>query len=135
MNAFLQKLSLPYGKSLDIPTLEDTYSRLDILLIRGTLPQDLVGIWCSQYRSVVIDSTLSDIQYRCVLTHELAHIALGHSGCSCNSIEEARARKLTADLLLPQSEYDSEKRRSSNLWELAGNLNVTLEVLEEKMNI
>ncbi|GAA4356844.1 ImmA/IrrE family metallo-endopeptidase [Angustibacter luteus] len=39
------------------------------------------GWWCPDERMILVDERLDQRQTRCVLAHELGHVALGHEAC------------------------------------------------------
>lgn len=53
--------------------------RPDILLHRCRLAEG-AGWWCPAERVILLDDRLDRRAARCVLAHELAHVALGHDG-------------------------------------------------------
>jgi Zn-dependent peptidase ImmA (M78 family) len=52
------------------------------------------GWWCPAERVILLDERLSRREARCVLAHELGHVALGHSGLPDVLGAERAARRL-----------------------------------------
>ncbi|MDP8208211.1 MAG: ImmA/IrrE family metallo-endopeptidase [Candidatus Electryonea clarkiae] len=59
---------------------------------------------------VVIDSNMPSERQNFALSHETAHILLGHSG-EIDPVEEQEANRLASELLLPESEFAPEAWR------------------------
>lgn len=78
-----------------------------------------------------IDPTLTQIERRCALTHELLHIQYGHRGCQPPAIE--RSVCLEAARLLVTFEHLAQHAGwARSMAELAEELSVTEEVLIDR---
>lgn len=80
-----------------------------------------------------VDPELSQAEYRCVIMHELVHIAYGHTSCQPPMVE-ARVRAITAKLLVPFPRLEQAWRWATHVTELADELSVTDWVLTDRLD-
>jgi len=80
-----------------------------------------------------LDKRLSQVERRCALTHELIHIERSHFGCQPPAIE-ARVCAETARRLIPLDLLAKALTWSPYAHELADELWVTQEVLQDRFN-
>ncbi|UTT41334.1 ImmA/IrrE family metallo-endopeptidase [Glutamicibacter mishrai] len=81
-------------------------------------------------RIIWLDERLTARERRCVLTHELIHLQYEHSECQAPKVER-RVRTETSHLLIPWPEL--AKVQIADLSSLAEELNVTVQVLEDRL--
>lgn len=101
------------------------------------LTNGLCGFYFDPARAIVIDEELCDFQKRCVLCHELCHARYRDTGAAHMTLkEETRARKETALRLIdPESYKASELAYDGDLFQMASELNVTLQVVKDFQRI
>ncbi|MBU9111832.1 ImmA/IrrE family metallo-endopeptidase [Bifidobacterium ruminantium] len=106
---------------------------LPVTVSSAILPDGLWGCYDASNSVILIDRRLTYTAKRCVLTHELLHWRHGDTGCSNNSSKlERRARRQTARLLIDPAELAlAERMYDDDLWSIADELNVTMQVLED----
>lgn len=81
---------------------------------------------------ILIDRRLTYTAKRCVLTHELLHWKHGDDGCANDrSKQERRCRTQTALLLVNPTELALLERMYEYEWQIADELNITTQVLED----
>lgn len=80
-----------------------------------------------------VDPRLNQAEYRSVMMHELVHIAYGHTSCQ-PPLVEARVRAITAKLLIPFQALKETWRWAATITELADDLHVTRQVLEDRLD-
>lgn len=114
--------------------------RPDILLHRCRLDEGR-GWWCPAERVILLDDRLDRRAARCVLAHELGHVALGHAGLPdvagahrLSARAERAADRWAARRLVPVPEL----RRAVALYPddeaaAAAELDVTAEVLRVRL--
>lgn len=79
-----------------------------------------------------LDERLLQVERRCALTHEMVHVALGHTECQPIA-REARVRRITAERLITCEALDDAFKWARNLPELADELWVTVPVLKDRL--
>jgi Zn-dependent peptidase ImmA (M78 family) len=106
---------------------------LPVTVSSAILPDGLWGCYDASNSVILIDRRLTYTAKRCVLTHELLHWKHGDDGCSNNrSKQERRARTQTALTLVDPAELALlEHMYDDDLWSIADELNVTMQVLED----
>ncbi|WP_428859398.1 ImmA/IrrE family metallo-endopeptidase [Bifidobacterium dentium] len=105
---------------------------LPITTSSALLPDGWQGAYCKRTETILIDRRLTYSGKRCALVHELIHWQYGDDSCdpSIRSIQESRTRRETAMLLIDPAEYAMlERVYEANLWYIAQELNVTMQVL------
>ena len=110
---------------------------LDALGVRveeRRLAGGLCGFYYAPMRLIVLDSELADFQRRCTLCHELIHAQYSDTGCGALAgiKAERRARRETALRLVDPVEYATAERVfEGDVWRIACELSVTVQVLED----
>lgn len=79
-----------------------------------------------------LDPTLTQVEKRCALTHELVHIKYGHRGCQPLGVEREVCFE-TARLLISFNHLERHAGWARSLGELAEELSVTEEVLIDRL--
>ncbi|WP_263121159.1 ImmA/IrrE family metallo-endopeptidase [Cellulomonas sp. RIT-PI-Y] len=88
---------------------------------------------CTDGRFIYVDPRLSQVQRRCAITHEQVHVDMGHiAGCSTS--EERAVRAETARQLIEMPDLLSAYRWADRLHEVADELWVTPEVLQDRID-
>ena len=80
-----------------------------------------------------LDSRLLQVERRCVLTHELVHVAQAHRGCQPLGVERS-VRRRSSVLLIDVQDLRRELRWARSSRELAAELWVTERVLEDRLD-
>ena len=100
-------------------------------------PANSTGIYCLATNTVLIDRRITYTRKRCALVHELVHWRHGDdtsNGCNGGKLEQ-RCRRETAILLIDPAEYAlAERMYDSNPYQIAAELNVTVQVIEDYKN-
>ncbi|MCC3277484.1 ImmA/IrrE family metallo-endopeptidase [Arthrobacter sp. zg-Y20] len=79
-----------------------------------------------------LDTRLLQVERRCVLTHELVHVAAAHRGCQPVTVERG-VRRRCSELLIHVQDLRRELRWARSMGELAAELWVTERVLEDRL--
>ena len=82
--------------------------------------------------AIWLDQDLLQVERRCAIQHEQAHIDLGHTNCD-NPREEQAARRLTAQKLIHWDALVDVFKWAHTAFEAADELWVTPEVLEDRL--
>lgn len=82
--------------------------------------------------AIWIDRDLLQVERRCALTHEQAHIDLGHT-TKPTVVEERKARRYAAQKLIDWDDLVDVLKWAHNVHEAADELWVTPEVLEDRL--
>lgn len=82
--------------------------------------------------AIWLDQDLLQVERRCAIQHEQAHIGLGHTNCD-DPREEQAARRLTAQKLIHWDALVDVFKWAHNALEAADELWVTPEVLEDRL--
>ena len=82
--------------------------------------------------AIWLDQDLLQVERRCAIQHEQAHIDLGHTNCD-DPREEQAARRLTAQKLIAWDTLVDVFKWAHNAYEAADELWVTPEVLEDRL--
>lgn len=91
--------------------------------------------WSAQHRSIWLDPTLTDVEARSLLAHELGHAFYGDVGPQPHHIEQ-RAWRFAAELLIPEDDYiDAELLHGQDRALIADHLGVTREVVDAHQSI
>ena len=80
-----------------------------------------------------LDTRLLQVERRCVLTHELVHVAREDRGCQPLGVERS-VRRRSSVLLIDVQDLRREVRWARNTRELAAELWVTERVLEDRLD-
>ena len=90
------------------------------------------GYYYEAAHVILIDRRLTYTAKRCALVHELVHWAHGDDRCG---LHEMRTRAETARLLISPTEYAlAERMYDGNPYQMAAELNVTVQVIEDYKN-
>ncbi|WP_244983206.1 ImmA/IrrE family metallo-endopeptidase [Bifidobacterium ruminantium] len=124
---------LPIDRRMTYGAMRRAIIGLPVTVSSAILPDGLWGCYDASNSVILIDRRLTYTAKRCVLTHELLHWRHGDTGCSNNSSKlERRARRQTARLLIDPAELAlAERMYDDDLWSIADELNVTMQVLED----
>ena len=79
-----------------------------------------------------LDPRLSQVERRCVLTHELVHLEYGHRGCQPPAVEQV-VRARTAERLVEVEDLAAAVKWTVDPGELAEELWVTPMVLQDRV--
>jgi hypothetical protein len=115
---------------------EITLDRLGIAVVRIWL-RDTWAAWSASNRTVVLASGLTRIQERCVLAHEVEHIAGGDFDCSNRRLsirQERRADIGAARRLIAISDLAEIAQWADDVSTAALELNVTERMLQVRLN-
>lgn len=82
--------------------------------------------------AIWLDHDLLQVERRCAIQHEQAHIDLGHTNCA-DPREEQAARRLTAQKLIDWDALVDVFKWAHTAFEAADELWVTPEVLEDRL--
>lgn len=106
---------------------------LPVTVSSAILPDGLWGCYDTTTGVILIDRRLTYTAKRCTLVHELLHWKYGDDGCSNDrSRQEQRTRTQTALLLIDPIELAAlERMYDDDLWSIADELNVTMQVLTD----
>ena len=105
---------------------------LPVTVSSAILPNGLWGCYDDENHVILIDRRLTYTAKRCTLVHELLHWRHGDTGCSNDSSKlERRARTQTALTLVNPTELALLERMYEYEWQIADELNVTTQVLED----
>lgn len=98
------------------------------------LPGKMDGLYCQSTNTILIDRRVTYTRKRCILVHELIHWKHGDdttNGCHGSRLER-RCRKETALLLIDPVEYaTAERLYDGNIYQIANELNVTLDIIND----
>ena len=103
-----------------------------VRLYWADLPQGTLALTDGRER-IWIDPHQTQVQRRCTLAHELAHIELGHTG-GCTPRDEADADALAARNLIPLQKLLDALRWSEELEEVAEELAVDMPTLIARLD-
>lgn len=124
---------LPIDRRMTYGAMRRAIIGLPVTVSSAILPDGLWGCYDAENHVILIDRRLTYAAKRCTLVHELLHWRHGDTGCSNNSSKlERRARRQTARLLIDPAELAlAERMYDDDLWSIADELNVTMQVLED----
>lgn len=124
---------LPIDRRMTYGAMRRAIVGLPVTVSSAILPDGLWGCYDASNSVILIDRRLTYTAKRCVLTHELLHWKHGDTGCSNDcSRQERRTRTQTALLLIDPIELAAlERMYDDDLWSIADELNVTMQVLED----
>lgn len=109
----------------------DLRSREHITLTWRDLPPGVRGA-TNGTSAIWMEPDQLQVERRCTLAHELAHVDLGHTNCD-DPKEEQAARRLTAQKLIDWDDLVDVFRWSHTAIEAADELNVIPEVFEDRL--
>lgn len=105
---------------------------LPVTVSSAILPDGLWGCYDNENHVILIDRRLTYSAKRCTLVHELLHWRHGDTGCANDSSKlERRARTQTALTLVNPTELALLERMYEYEWQIADELNITTQVLED----
>ena len=124
---------LPIDRRMTYGAMRRAIVRLPVTASSAILPDGLWGCYDASNSVILIDRRLTYTAKRCVLTHELLHWKHGDDGCANDrSRQERRTRTQTALLLIDPAELAlAERMYDDDLWSIADELNVTMQVLTD----
>lgn len=123
---------LPISRDMTYGAMRRAIVGLPVTVSSAILPNGLWGCYDNETRVILIDRRLTYTAKRCTLVHELLHWKHGDTGCSNNrSKQERRARTQTALTLVNPTELALLERMYEYEWQIADELNVTTQVLED----
>ena len=110
----------------------------DLHVASARLPGKLDGIYCLSTNTVLIDRRITSTRKRCALVHELVHWQHGDDtthGCF-GGRNERRCQRETAMLLINPTEYAlAERMYDGNPYQMAAELNVTVQIVHDYMTL
>lgn len=124
---------LPIDRRMTYGAMRRAIVGLPVTVSSAILPTGLWGCYDATTGVILIDRRLTYTAKRCTLVHELLHWQHGDTGCSNDrSKQERRTRTQTALLLIDPIELAAlERIYDDDLWSIADELNVTMQVLED----
>ena len=123
---------LPINRHMTYGAMRRAIIGLPVTVSSAILPDGLWGCYDHENRVILIDRRLTYAAKRCTLVHELLHWEHGDTGCSNDSSkQERRARTQTALTLVNPTELALLERMYEYEWQIADELNVTTQVLED----
>lgn len=124
---------LPIDRRMTYGAMRRAIIGLPVTASSAILPDGLWGCYDASNSVILIDRRLTYTAKRCVLTHELLHWKHGDDGCANDrSRQERRTRTQTALLLIDPAELAlAERMYDDDLWAIADELNVTMQVLTD----
>ena len=123
---------LPIDRHMTYGAMRRAIIGLPVTVSSALLPDGLWGCYDNENRVILIDRRLTYTAKRCTLAHELLHWRHGDTGCSNNSSKmEIRTRLQTALLLINPTELALLERMYEYESQIADELNVTTQVLED----
>lgn len=96
------------------------------------MPDDYLGV-TDGANAIWLDRGMLQVERRCALAHELAHIDLGHRHGTPSPRDEEQATRLTAIHLIEWNDLLDAFRWSYSALEAADELWVVPEVLEDRL--
>lgn len=124
---------LPIDRRMTYGAMRRAIVGLPVTVSSAILPDGLWGCYDATTGVILIDRRLTYTAKRYTLVHELLHWKYGDDGCSNDrSRQERRARTQTALTLVDPAELALlEHMYDDDLWSIADELNVTMQVLED----
>ncbi|MFY1723585.1 ImmA/IrrE family metallo-endopeptidase [Bifidobacterium breve] len=124
---------LPIDRRMTYGAMRRAIIGLPVTVSSAILPDGLWGCYDGENNVILIDRRLTYAAKRCTLVHELLHWRHGDTGCSNNSSKlERRTRRQAAHLLIDPAELAlAERMYDDDLWSIADELNVTMQVLTD----
>lgn len=109
----------------------DLRSREHLTLAWQAMPDGIRGA-TNGTSTIWMEPRLLQVERRCTLAHELAHVDLGHTSCDDLKAEQAACRRTARQLISWDALIDVFKW-AHNAYEAADELWVTPEVLEDRL--
>lgn len=126
---------LPINRHMTYGAMRRAIVGLPVTVSSAILPDGLWGCYDNENRVILIDRRLTYTAKRCTLVHELLHWRHGDNGYSNNSSKmEIRTRLQTALLLVNPTELALLERMYEYEWQIADELDITTQVLEDYRN-
>ena len=128
---------LPISRDMSYSDMRRAAACLPVTISSAILPGSLWGCYDASNDVILIDRRLTYTAKRCTLVHELLHWRHGDDGCSSDrSKRERRVRRQTALMLVNPVELATlERMYDDDLWSIADELDVTMQVLEDYRRI
>ena len=128
---------LPISRDMSYGDMRRAAACLPVTISSAILPGSLWGCYDASNDVILIDRRLTYTAKRCTLVHELLHWRHGDDGCSSDrSKRERRVRRQTALMLVNPVELATlERMYDDDLWSIADELDVTMQVLEDYRRI
>jgi len=128
---------LPIDRRMTYGAMRRAIIGLPVTVSSALLPDGLWGCYDNETHVILIDRRLTYTAKRCTLVHELLHWKHGDTGCvNDRSKQERRARTQTALMLVDPAELALlEHMYDDDLWSIADELNVTMQVLGDYQQI
>lgn len=129
---------MPVGRDMTYGQMRAAcYGVAGLTVASALLPDDLMGVYSERSGTILVDRRLTYTQKRCVLAHELSHWRHGDEGCAgvASHLEESRARRETALLLVDPVRLMVAETMYGNLWAIAAELDVTLQVASDYRSV
>lgn len=99
--------------------------QLGVTVAFAPLPEDVLGCWVLEQRTIYLSPDLDQAERRSTLTHELIHAVRGDEPCATTELElrqEARVEAEAARLLIPLPDLGDALRWCLDVDELAEEL-------------
>lgn len=123
---------LPIDRRMTYGAMRRAIADLPVTVSSAILPDGLWGCYDDATEAILIDRRLTYTAKRCTLVHELLHWKHGDDGCSNDrSKQERRCRTQTALLLVDSVELALLERMYEYEWQIADELDITTQVLED----
>lgn len=107
---------------------------MGLSVVSCDLPRDVCGLYDDRHRLILLADWLNQRQRRCTLCHELIHAKHHDSRCGTQygAKCERRCRRETALALINPVDYGlAEQMYEGNMWMVATELGVTLQVVRD----
>lgn len=112
-------------------------AKLNVKILLRPLPHNLLGYWHFPSRTVLLHPRLTQVERRCVLAHELAHVERGdHGRCATDwhrSKMETEVHEIAARRLIPIEYLSLALLLHDNLHDQAEELWVTPHMLQVRL--
>ena len=120
-------------RAIGIECLHAQAGEMGLAVESTDLPRDICGLYDDRHGLILLADWLNQRQRRCTLCHELIHARHHDPGCGTRyGIKcERRCRTQTALLLVNPTELALLERMYEYEWQIADELNVTTQVLED----
>lgn len=124
---------LPISGDMTYGAMRRAIIGLPVTVSSAILPDGLWGCYDNENNVILIDRRLTYTAKRCTLVHELLHWRHGDTSCDrvAQSREEHRTRRETALTLVNPTELALLERMYEYESQIADELNVTTQVLED----
>lgn len=124
---------IPVHRRMTYEQMLQAVEPCSVHVTEGVLPGDVSGVYDESVSTIVIDGSMTDVQKRCALVHELLHWL--HADDSCAGVgkthEEVRVCRETAMMLVaPDAYIRAEREYDGEIYQMACELDVTVFVLK-----